>query len=161
MYEDYLEDILMAPLQHFDWFKRLKIRIKSEENDGSISERIYDHLILFLLCCFTAIPAIPSVLVWAKNFSYDMRLSTEDPVLMISWIIIAACSNLGIVQISLNHKGYRSLILANILRFTSWVILSTTAAPRPSFYQWCMPPIIAAGITLVTLNSLIPHRQFS
>lgn len=75
MYEDYLEDILMAPLQHFNWFKRLR-RIKSEEeNDRSISQEIYDHLILFLLCCFAAIPAIPSVLVWAKNFRYLLKFT--------------------------------------------------------------------------------------
>lgn len=89
-----------------------------------------------------------------------MRLSTEDPVLMTSWTILAACSTLGIVQISPYHKGYRSLILSNILRFTSWVILSMTAAPRPSFYQWCMAPITATIITLITLNSIIPSGQF-
>lgn len=86
-----------------------------------------------------------------------MRLSTEDPVLMTSWIVLAACSTLGIIQISSNYNGYRSLILSNILRFTSWVILSMTAAPRPSFYQYCMPPITATVITLITLNSIIPH----
>lgn len=65
----------MAPLQHFNWFKRLR-RIKSEEeNDRSISQEIYDHLILFLLCCFAAIPAIPSVLVWAKNFRYLLKFT--------------------------------------------------------------------------------------
>lgn len=85
-----------------------------------------------------------------------MRLTTEDPVLMISWLILAICSTLGIVQISPIHKGYRSFILSNILRFTSWIILSMTAAPRPSFYQWCMPPITATVITLITLNSIIP-----
>lgn len=160
MYEDYLEDILLAPLQHFNWFKRLKSKKNAEENkDRSISQEIYNHLILFLLCTFAAIPAVPSVLVWAKNFSYDMRLSTEDPVLMASWTVLAVCSILGIVQISPNHKGYRSLILSNLLRFTSWVILSMTAAPHPSFYQWCMPPITAIIVMLITLNSIIPYGQ--
>ncbi|XP_071570586.1 GPI inositol-deacylase isoform X2 [Temnothorax nylanderi] len=157
MYEDYLEGILMAPLQHFNWFKRWKSTKSEEESDRSISQEIYNHLILFLLCSFAALPAIPSVLVWAKNFSYDMRLSSEDPVLTTSWTILAACSTLGIVQISPNHKGYRSLLLSNILRFTSWVILSMTAAPHPSFYQWCIPPITATVVTLITLNSIIPH----
>lgn len=68
MYEDYLEEILMTSLQHFDWFKRFKsVR---EENARSPSQEIYNHLILFLLWAFTAIPAIPAVLVWAKNFRY-------------------------------------------------------------------------------------------
>lgn len=88
-----------------------------------------------------------------------MRLSTEDPVLITSWTILAACSTLGIIQISPGHKGYRSFILSNILRFTSWVILSMTAAPRPSFYQWCMPPITATVVTLIVLNSIIPRGQ--
>jgi len=90
-------------------------------------------------------------------YSYDMRLSTEDSVLMISWTILTVCSTLDIVQISPNHKGYRSLILSNILRFTSWVILSMTAASRPSFYQWYMPPITATIVTLIALNSIIPQ----
>lgn len=72
MYEDYLEDILMAPLQHFNWFKRMKNIKSNEENDRSISQEIYNHLVLFLLCSFAAIPAIPSVLVWAKNFRYHL-----------------------------------------------------------------------------------------
>ncbi|KAG5343165.1 PGAP1 deacylase, partial [Acromyrmex heyeri] len=162
MYEDYLEDILLAPLQHFNLFKRWKNAKSEEENDQlttsqkNIGQEIYNRLLLFLLYSFAAIPAVPSVLVWAKNFSYDMRLSTEDPVHIVSWIILAGCSTLGIVQISPKHKGYRSLILSNILRFTSWVILSMTAAPRPSFYQWCMPPIIATVVTLIALNSMIP-----
>ncbi|XP_011701617.1 PREDICTED: GPI inositol-deacylase isoform X2 [Wasmannia auropunctata] len=161
MYEDYLEDMLLAPLRQFDWFKRLKRMRREEENDESsvsqrkISREISDCLVLFLLYSFVAIPAIPSVLVWAKNFRYDRRLSTEDLVLFISWSILASCSLLDIVQYSFvpRIKGYRSLILSNILRFTSWVILSMTAAPRPSFYQWCMPPITAAAMALLTLNS--------
>lgn len=72
MYEDYLEDILMAPLQHFNWFKRMKSTRSNEENNRSISQDIYNHLVLFLLCSFAAIPAIPSVLVWAKNFRYHL-----------------------------------------------------------------------------------------
>lgn len=67
MYEDYLEEILMASLQHFTWFKRFKLR---EENERSTNQEIYNHLILFLLWSFAAIPAIPAVLVWAKNFRY-------------------------------------------------------------------------------------------
>ncbi|KAL6261826.1 hypothetical protein P5V15_006911 [Pogonomyrmex californicus] len=155
MYEDYLEDILMAPFRQFAWFQRLKGTTNEEENDRSISQEIYNHLLLFLLYSFAAIPAIPSVLVWAKNFSYDMRLNTEDPVLLTSWSILVICSTLGI-QFSPNHKGYHSFVLKYILCFTSWVILSMTAAPRPSFYQWYMPPITAAMVILITLNSMIP-----
>lgn len=72
MYEDYLEDILLAPLQHFNWFKRFKSIKAEEENGRSISQDIYNHLVLFLLYSFAAIPAIPSVLVWAKNFRYRL-----------------------------------------------------------------------------------------
>lgn len=72
MYEDYLEEILISSLQHFEWFKRFK-SVK-EENDRSTSQEIYNHLILFLLWTFAALPAIPSVLVWAKNFRYVFLL---------------------------------------------------------------------------------------
>ncbi|KAL6433868.1 hypothetical protein ACFW04_005829 [Cataglyphis niger] len=159
MYEDYLEEILMASLQHFEWFKRFKsIR---EENNRSTSEEIYNHLILFLLWTFAAIPAIPSVLVWAKNFSYDMRLTSEDPVFLTSWIILTMCSTLGIVHIYPKNEGICSLILSSVLRLASWVILSMTAAPRPFFYHWCMPPITAAIVILITLNSMIPKTSLS
>lgn len=73
MYEDYLEEILLTSIQHFNWFKRSK-GVGAEEAERSTSQEIYDHLILFLLWSFAAIPAIPSVLVWAKNFRYP-RLS--------------------------------------------------------------------------------------
>lgn len=156
MYEDYLEEILMTSLQHFDWFKRFKnIR---EENTRSPCQEIYNHLILFLLWTFTAIPAIPAVLVWAKNFSYDMRLTSEDPVFLTSWIVLTACSTLGIVHIYPTDDGTRSLILSSILRLTSWVVLSLTGAPRPFFYHWYMPPVTAAIVTILTLNTIIPKN---
>lgn len=85
-----------------------------------------------------------------------MRLTSEDPVFLTSWIILTACSTLGIVHIYPTDEGIRSLILSSVLRLASWVILSMTAAPRPFFYHWCMPPITAAIVTLITLNSIIP-----
>jgi len=81
MYEDYLEDILLAPLQHFNLFKRWKNAKNEEENDQlntsqkNIGQEIYNRLLLFLLYSFAAIPAIPSVLVWAKNFRYILKSS--------------------------------------------------------------------------------------
>lgn len=81
MYENYLEEILLAPLQHFNWFKRWKNTKNEEENDllntsqKSISQEIYNQLLLFLLYSFAAIPAIPSVLVWAKNFRSLLKFS--------------------------------------------------------------------------------------
>lgn len=71
MYENYLEELFMASLQHFKWFKGFK-RTKSEESNDRkyTSENVYNHLVLFLLFSFTAILAIPSILVWAKNFRY-------------------------------------------------------------------------------------------
>ncbi|EFN88696.1 GPI inositol-deacylase, partial [Harpegnathos saltator] len=153
MYEDYLEELLMASLQHFDWLKRFKFTGSREKSDRS--QEIYNHLVLFLLWSFAAIPAIPSVLVWAKNFSYDMRLTTEDSVLFISWMILAMYYALGAKFIP-NHKGNRSLILSSIIRLTSWIVLSMTAAPRPFFYHWCMSPIVAMTMMLIALNSLIP-----
>ncbi|XP_014487837.1 PREDICTED: GPI inositol-deacylase [Dinoponera quadriceps] len=156
MYEDYLEELLMSSLQYFSWLKRFKRTKSGEGNDRSASQEIYNHLVLFLLWSFAAVPAIPSVLIWAKNFSYDMRLTTEDPVLFTSWMTLATYSTLGIAKFIPNRKGSRSFILSNIIRLASWVILSMTAAPRPFFYYWCMPPVVAMVATLIVLNSLIP-----
>lgn len=89
-----------------------------------------------------------------------MRLNTEDPIFLVSWTILAACSTLGIVRIISNHKTNRSLILSSILRLISWVILSMTAAPHPPFYHWCIPPITAMSITFITLNFIIFEHRF-
>lgn len=67
MYENYLEELLMASLQHFNWPVRFRNMKDSKEHEDT-RQKIFNHLILFLLWCFTAVPAIPSVLVWAKNF---------------------------------------------------------------------------------------------
>lgn len=70
MYEDYLEELLMASLQHFNWVRQSKTpKVYSEEQENT-RQKIFNHLILFTLWCFTAIPAVPSVLVWAKNFRF-------------------------------------------------------------------------------------------
>ncbi|XP_031831739.1 GPI inositol-deacylase isoform X2 [Nomia melanderi] len=152
MYEDYLEELLMASLQHFNWIKRSKDTKNNSTEHEDIRQKIFNHLILFLLWCFTAIPAMPSVLVWAKNFSYDIRLSTEDPLLYHSWTILVACSTLGWLQIPPKYQGIRSQALASVLYFVGWIILLIGAADRPQFYQYYMPPIVAGVTSLITLN---------
>lgn len=77
MYEDYLEELLMASFQHFNWFKRFK-RTRRERSIRNTSQDIYDHFVLFLLFSFTAMPAIPSVLVWAKNFRYYRYITKNN-----------------------------------------------------------------------------------
>lgn len=67
MYEDYLEKVLLASLEHFNLVKRLR-SIRGGDEDENSNQNVYDHLILFLLWSFAALPAIPSILVWAKNF---------------------------------------------------------------------------------------------
>ncbi|XP_053973079.1 GPI inositol-deacylase isoform X1 [Hylaeus volcanicus] len=157
MYEDYLEELLMASLQHFNWMGRFK-SIKDPKEHENTRQKIFNHLILFLLWCFTAIPAIPSVLVWAKNFSYDMRLSTEDPLLYQSWIVLVACSTSGWLQIPPNYLGIRSRVLASALYFLGWIVLLMGAATRPTFYQYYIPPIVAGITSLITLNFIIPSN---
>ncbi|XP_032663634.1 GPI inositol-deacylase [Odontomachus brunneus] len=155
MYENYLEQLLMASLQHFKWFKRFKRSRNEESNNRSTSENVYNHLVLFLLFSFTAIPAIPSVLVWAKNFSYDKRLTTEDHILFLSWTVLATCVTFDITKCISRCKGMRSLILSNMVRLLGWIILSLTAAPPPLFYHYCMPPIVALVMILTVSISFL------
>ncbi|XP_034175717.1 GPI inositol-deacylase [Osmia lignaria lignaria] len=152
MYEDYLEDLLMASLQHFNLIRQFRNLGNDPEEHENTRQKIFNHLIVFILWCFTAIPAIPSVLVWAKNFSYDMRLSTEDPLLLQSWIILVACSTLGWVQVPTNHQGTRSQLLSSILYFVGWIVLSMGAANHPSFYQYYIPPTVAGITAIIALN---------
>ncbi|XP_076379241.1 GPI inositol-deacylase isoform X2 [Megalopta genalis] len=152
MYEDYLEELLMASLQHFNWTRRFRSAKNDPEEHEDTRQKILNHLILFLLWCFTAIPAIPSVLVWAKNFSYDIRLTTEDPLLHQSWIILVVCSTLGWLQIPPKYQAIRSQVLASILYFIGWIILLMGAASHPQFYQYYIPPVVAGIASLITLN---------
>ncbi|CAL7936022.1 unnamed protein product [Xylocopa violacea] len=156
MYEDYLEELLMASLQHFNWMGRFRSTKNNTEKQEDTRQKIFNHLILFILWCFTAVPAIPSVLVWAKNFSYDMRLSTEDSLLLQSWIILVTCSTMGWVQISSSNHKVRSQILSSILCFLGWVVFFMGATPHPPFYQHYMPPIVAGATALITLNYIFP-----
>ncbi|XP_076290092.1 GPI inositol-deacylase [Lasioglossum baleicum] len=146
MYEDFLEELFMAYVPLF----------RSKKNDSEEREdtrqKIFNHVILFLLWCFTAIPAVPSVLIWAKNFSYDMRLTTEDPLLHQSWIVLVACSTSGWLQIPPKYQAIRSQVLASVLYFVGWIILSMGAASRPQFYQYYVPPIVAGVASLITMN---------
>lgn len=155
MYEDYLEELLMGSLQqHFDWMARFR-RTKNnetEERDINTRQKIFNHLIFFMLWCLTAIPAVPSVLVWAKNFSYNMRLANEDPLLLQSWILLVTYSTMGWVQIPSNNRKIRSQILSSILCFLGWVVLLMGATPRPSFFQYYIPPVMALAIGTVAFN---------
>ena len=70
MYEDYLEELLMASLAHFNWMGRFRNTKDTPEEHENTRQKIFNHLVLFILWCFTAVPAIPSALVWAKNFRF-------------------------------------------------------------------------------------------
>ncbi|XP_017887892.1 GPI inositol-deacylase isoform X2 [Ceratina calcarata] len=159
MYEDYLEELLMGSLrQHFSWMARFRSTKNNNEerhdNDDNedTKQKIFNHLLFFLLWCLTAIPAVPSALVWARNFSYDMRLSNEDPLLLQSWILLVTYSTMGWVQIPSNDRKIRSQILSSILCFLGWVVLLMGATPRPSFCQYYVPPVMALAIGTVALN---------
>lgn len=158
MYEDYLEELLMSCLQHFNFGRFFRTRVKKEirETSENTQQKILNHLILFILWSFTAIPAVPSVLVWAKNFSYNTRLLTEDSILLVSWEVLAVCGTLECVQIS--SKSSKPWILSNMLRFLSWIILSMAATSRPSFYQWYMPPCVALVIAILSFHSVVLER---
>lgn len=81
-----------------------------------------------------------------------MKLSSEDSLLLQSWIILVTCSTMGWVQLPSNNHKNRSQILSSILCFLGWVVLLMGAAPHPPFYQYCIPPIVAGTISIIALN---------
>lgn len=81
---------------------------------------------------------------------------TEDSILLVSCEVLAVCSTLELVQIS--SKASESWILSNMLRFLSWIMLSTAATVRPSFYQWFIPPTVALVIAILSFNCIITNR---
>ncbi|XP_012276189.1 GPI inositol-deacylase [Orussus abietinus] len=158
MYEDYLEELFIASLRHFHLLRPDK---KGERNGKSdevtTREKILNHLVLFLTTTIAAIPALPSVLVWAKNFSTNTRLITEDPILLASWVVLSGCSIMGLVKIPSKSSGRRPRILGFLIRGIGWSILILSAARNPAYYQPWIPPTVASIMCLVALDSLIPN----
>ena len=69
MYEDYLEELLLASMRHFNFIRRRNDRQNNDDCENECTrDRIFNEMILFLLWIFTAVPAVPPVLIWAKNF---------------------------------------------------------------------------------------------
>lgn len=66
MYEDYLEELFLASMRHFNLIRRRNNHNK-DENENT-RQKIFNQLLLFMVWNFIAISAVPSVLVWAKNF---------------------------------------------------------------------------------------------
>ncbi|XP_063979734.1 GPI inositol-deacylase [Diachasmimorpha longicaudata] len=165
MYEEYLEELLMSSFQiitkKFDKFlKSRKSQKSSQENIEDINPRtnILNHLILFIMWTLAAIPAVPSVLVWAKNFSYESRLSTEDPIMLWSWVVITGWGSLGLVRIPKSHPNkYINLIGVNLQRILGWSSLLAAGSKHPAFYQWTIPPIVAISITCIVILSLLSY----
>ncbi|KAF7408574.1 hypothetical protein HZH66_003111 [Vespula vulgaris] len=149
--------MIISVFLHFLKLTRMnRTRTDITNTNENTQQKIVDYMILFILWSFVTISAMPSVLVWAKNFSYSTRLLTEDPILLVSWETLAVCSTLELVQMS--SKSSESWILSNILRFLSWIMLSTAATVRPSFYQWFIPPFVALVIAILSLHCIITKR---
>lgn len=70
MYQDYLEELLIASLRYCKVMKPAK----DKENKESSRRKIFCHLVIFMLLCLAAIPGTPSILTWAKNFRYFIIL---------------------------------------------------------------------------------------
>ncbi|XP_012268324.2 GPI inositol-deacylase isoform X1 [Athalia rosae] len=167
LYEDYLEKLLLAILRFgiLNRFRRTQNNHRSKEEDekeddgDSDGNQIAFQLLLFLIWCTAAIPAIPSVLVWAKNYRYSTRLETEDPFLMMCWTIIIGCASGGVTWISPSKLGYFSSEIAMVLRVLGWGALVVTGIGYPQQYQYLMPPFIVAGTSLVAIRPLIGFRS--
>lgn len=65
MYEDYLEELFLASMRHFNLIRK---RDQNKHDNENTRRKIFNQLLLFMVWNFIAIFAVPSVLVWAKNF---------------------------------------------------------------------------------------------
>ncbi|XP_046471000.1 GPI inositol-deacylase isoform X2 [Neodiprion pinetum] len=141
LYEDYLEELLLTSLRSnfIDRFRVNREKPSIEEQIQSDShtdgKQIVFQLILFLTWCIAAIPAIPSVLTWAKNYRFSAKLSTEDPLLMACWIILVTCGSSGIKWIPPSTPDYHSQAIAIVIRILGWTALAVTGIGYPSQYQ--------------------------
>ncbi|XP_046738831.1 GPI inositol-deacylase isoform X2 [Diprion similis] len=161
IYEDYLEELLLASLRS-NFINRFRDKTKKPSSGEQIQgdthtdgKQIVFQLILFLTWCIAAIPAIPSVLTWAKNYRFSVKLSTEDPLLKTCWIILVGCGSTGIKWIPPSTPDYYSQAIAIIIRILGWTALAVTGIGYPSQYQYLMPPLITVAVALITIRSLI------
>lgn len=69
IYEDYLEKLFFTSLKYFNIPKRHH-KSKDSEEECSTTGNLLNQLLLFLFWCMAAAPAIPTALVWAKNFRW-------------------------------------------------------------------------------------------
>ncbi|KAK0173019.1 hypothetical protein PV328_006274 [Microctonus aethiopoides] len=151
MYEDYLENFLMSSFRNFiskfRKFNKYKSKKKCIEESESINSTadIINHLLLFMIWFLTAGSAVPSTLVWAKNFSYETRLSTEDPIMLGSWIVLAVWSSLGFVKLPImfEYHCYRLDPITIAQRIFGWLLLWIAGSHNPADHQWMIPPIVA------------------
>lgn len=156
MYHDFIAGLFTDLLENY---YKTSPRPEPKESSADVRREILNQLLLFLLCCFAAANAIPSALVWAENFRYNITLSREDPLLLKSWLVLVACSTSGLFQIPTEHQGLRTHFFANTLRLISWIVLSMGAASQPAFYQRLMPPTIAGATALIVLNHILPKNM--
>ncbi|XP_008559075.1 GPI inositol-deacylase [Microplitis demolitor] len=173
MYEDYLEELFMASLRAFmRKFKKPsdKSKVKDNKSDPKKSNdvdpttNIINHLLLFMTWYLTAISAIPTTLVWAKDFSYETHLATEDTSMFISWIVLTGWGSLGLVKISPPSSGdnkFRLKTIAMFQRIVGWILLWIAQSKNISDYQWMIPPIVAISITRIVLTPFFVKRTQS
>lgn len=75
MYDDYVEELLISSFRmittKFDGLLRKWKKLKDQDDDDDDDDKktnILNHIIIFLTWTIVAVVAVPSVLVWAKNF---------------------------------------------------------------------------------------------
>ncbi|XP_034936622.1 GPI inositol-deacylase [Chelonus insularis] len=164
MYEDYLEELFMASLRNFARkFRRSSSKqskndsqkiTKSEDVDPTTN--IINHLLLFITWYLTAASAIPTALVWAKNFSYETRLSTEDTTMFISWITLTGWASFGYVKITpfIENDDIKIQLILVVERILGWILLLMAATKNPATYQWTIPPVVAIFISCIVFLSI-------
>lgn len=151
MYDDYLEELFLASMRHFNLIRR---RDREKNDNENTRQKIFNQLLLFMVWNFTAISAVPSVLVWAKNFSYSSRLTTEDPVLLYSWILLVICGTLGLVEVPCKRNSVVIRIISFLLRYIAWLIICLTRVPTSFFYQWWLTPSVTVFMILISICSI-------
>ncbi|KAH0560113.1 GPI inositol-deacylase [Cotesia glomerata] len=168
MYEDYMEELFMATLRRFirkikkPLDKQVKITKSTPRNDVNPTTNIINHLLLFMIWYLTSISAIPTTFVWAKNFSYETRLTTEDTTMYICWIVLTGWGSLGLVKISPpipQDNKFRLKIIAMFQRIVGFILLWIAQSKNIADYQWMIPPIVAISITRIVLTPFFVKKK--
>lgn len=86
-------------------------------------------------------------------------MTTEDPTLLMSWVVLTGWGSLGLLDIPpsrSDNPSKRRILCGSILRLVAWILAGTAASRDSARYQWIVAPLVTTGLSSVAMLSMFP-----